>query len=243
MVATLTIAAAQPSTIGHDVVGNAERHAEAIRAAGARVVAFPEMSLTGYEFDAEPLQASDRRLHPIVNACAESGSVALAGAPLIGSDGRAGIGMLRFDSEGAKAVYRKMWLGSDEAAHYVPGRRPSVIEIDDWRLGLAICKDTGVLGHARATVALGIDVYVAGALEHAGHRDVQPGRARRIASAHGVWVVVASFAGSTGEGFDQTAGESGIWRPDGRAAARSGSLPGEIVRATISRSVPDTTPS
>jgi predicted amidohydrolase len=58
-------------------------------------------------------------------------------------------------------------------------------------------------------------------------------RARRVAADHGVWVVIASFAGSTGGGFDEAAGGSGIWAADGAAVARAGTEPGEIVRATL----------
>ncbi|RQX35997.1 carbon-nitrogen hydrolase family protein, partial [Micromonospora chalcea] len=55
----LRIAVAQPLTRSGDVAGNAARHADAVRAAAARVVVFPEMSLTGYELDAAPLDPDD----------------------------------------------------------------------------------------------------------------------------------------------------------------------------------------
>ena len=103
-----------------------------------------------------------------------------------------------------------------------------------WRLGLAICKDTGEGSHATITTGLGIDVYVAGVLEHQSDADVQASRAHRITSEHGVWVAVASFAGSSGEGFDHAAGGSAIWRPDGVAAAKAGAKPGTVATATLS---------
>ncbi|MBY8850513.1 hypothetical protein [Saccharothrix longispora] len=46
-------------------------HAEAVRAARARVVVFPELSLTGYHFDA-PVVSPDAPA-PLVAACAETG--------------------------------------------------------------------------------------------------------------------------------------------------------------------------
>jgi predicted amidohydrolase len=48
-----------------------------------------------------------------------------------------------------------------------------------------------------------------------------------------VWVATASFAGSTGGGFDRAAGGSAIWTPDGAVLAQAGREPGEIVRATL----------
>jgi hypothetical protein len=45
----LAIAVAQRSCVSHDVAQNASIHAATFRSAGARVVVFPELSLTGYE--------------------------------------------------------------------------------------------------------------------------------------------------------------------------------------------------
>src|SRR5256885_4498997 len=74
-------AVAQPECVPYDVAANALAHAEIVGRAGARVVVFPELSLTGYELDAPPLTADDPRLAPLVEACRETGSLALAGAP------------------------------------------------------------------------------------------------------------------------------------------------------------------
>ena len=100
--------------------------------------------------------------------------------------------------------------------------------------GLAICKDTGIPQHAADTAALGIDVYVAAVLEPADDAATQAGRARRVAADHHVYVVVASFAGSTGGGYDQAAGCSTILSPDGTVVAGAGPEPGAIARATLS---------
>ena len=52
MALPLKIAAAQPLTRSGEIGLNGIAHAAAVRSAGARVVVFPEMSLTGYELDA-----------------------------------------------------------------------------------------------------------------------------------------------------------------------------------------------
>ncbi len=231
----LRIAAAQPQTVAHDVAANATAHAEAVRSAGARVIVFPELSLTVYEFDAAPLQPDDPRLVPIHDACRSEGAVALAGAPVLGPTGARHIAMLRFDDRGCSVVYHKRWLGEAEADHFSPGLGPVAIEVDGWRLGLAICKDTGVPEHAATTAALGIDAYVGGALEHAEDREVQPARAVAVATTHNVWVVIAGFAGTTGEGFVTAAGGSGVWAPGGGLVAQAGTRPGELVTATLVR--------
>jgi predicted amidohydrolase len=229
----LTIAVAQPPIVSYDVAANALTHAATIRAAGARVVVFPELSLTGYELDAPAIAPDDPRLMPLVEACAETGSLALVGAPVEGAAGRPHIGMLAVDGTGASVVYRKMWLGPAEAVRFTPGDEPTVLEVDGWRLGLAVCKDTGIPQHASDTAARGIDVYVAGVLETADDAAVPDERARRVAADHHVWVATASFAGSTGGGYDRAAGGSGVWAPDGVAITRAGPETGGIARATL----------
>ena len=84
----LTLAVAQPLCVPYDVGVNAVTHAATVRSAGTRVVVFPELSLTGYELDAPAITAEDPRLAPIVAACAETGSLALVGAPGHGEAGR-----------------------------------------------------------------------------------------------------------------------------------------------------------
>ncbi|TQS42607.1 carbon-nitrogen hydrolase family protein [Cryptosporangium phraense] len=222
----LPVAAAQPRLVSFDVDANVRAHADVVRTAGARVVVFPEMSLTGYEFEAPPLDPDDSRLAPLVAACAGAGAIALAGAPVGGH-----IAMLAVDGSGARVAYRKQYLG--DAEPYTPGPAPAVLTVDGWRLGLAICKDTGVAAHAADTVALGVDAYVAGVLEDSA--DVPAGRAERIASEHRVWVVIASYAGSTGGGYEYAAGGSGVWAPGGGVVARAGARPGDFVRATLTR--------
>ncbi|WP_117210066.1 carbon-nitrogen hydrolase family protein [Allorhizocola rhizosphaerae] len=224
----MIIAVAQPPLVSLDVAANALAHAAAVREAGARVVVFPELSLTGYELGAPSLAPDDARLAPIVRACAETGSLALVGAPVAEH-----IAMLAVDSAGARVAYQKIYVGAAEAERFRPGGKPSVIEVDGLRLGLAICRDTGIAQHAADTAAVGMDVYVAGAVNHAHDWSTQDSRARRVATDHNVWVAVASFAGSTGSGYDNVAGRSGIWAPGGALVAQAGSQPGEIVRAAL----------
>jgi predicted amidohydrolase len=234
----LRVAVAQPPCVPHDVAANARAHAAAVRGAHARVVVFPELSLTGYELDAAPVDPADPRLAPLTEACAETGTIALAGAPVAeparNPASNAGfIAVLALDGAGVTVAYRKMWLGAEEAARFSPGPEPAKITVDGWRLGLAVCKDTGVPRHAADTAALGIDAYLAGTVKHAEEAALQHERARRIAVEHRLWVAVASFAGPTGGGYGETAGRSGIWGPDGTLITGTGSGSGEATSAAF----------
>jgi predicted amidohydrolase len=232
---SLTVAAAQPLCSSRDVAANALAHARLIRAAHARVLVFPELSLTGYELDAEPVDADQPELLPIVRACAETETVALVGAPIGGRDGRPHIAMLRVMPDGVDVAYRKCHLGGEEAARFAPGDGPAAVVVDGWRIGLGICRDTGAEQHVRATAALDIDLYAAGLVHDHTELGMQEDRAVRIARTCEAHVVLASFAGPTGGGFERTAGVSSIWTADGTAVARAGREPGEFVRAALGR--------
>jgi predicted amidohydrolase len=225
----LPLAVAPPPTTAGDVSANVTAHAVLIRAAAARVVVFPEMSLTGYELDAPPLDPGDPRLAPLVDVCALTGTTALAGAPVDGPY----IGVLAIDGSGVTVAYRKMNPGGGEPARFLAGTDPAVIEVDGWRIGLAVCRDTGLPDQAAATASLGMDVYAAGLADHPHEDVIQESRAQRVARDHGVWVAFASFAGPTGGGYPETAGRSGIWSPSGTVVARAGRTPGDFARAVL----------
>jgi predicted amidohydrolase len=229
----LSIAVAQPPCVAHDVEANAATHAATVRAAAARIVAFPELSLTGYELAAAPIATGDPRLAPIVAACAETGTIALAGAPVRDDAGHAHVAMLAIDGSGTTVAYRTIWLATSESQSFTAGAAPAVLQVDGWRLGLAICKDTSVRHHQSDTAALGIDAYVAGTLMHRHETALQNDRSSQIAATLQVWVAVASFAGPTGAGYDAAAGCSGIWAPDGAVLAQAGPAPGGIARAVL----------
>lgn len=228
----LTIAVAQPRCAAKDVRANALEHAAAVRRARSRLVVFPELSLTGYELDAEPVSPDDDALAPLVDACAETGAIALAGAPSA-RDGHLQITTLRVGGDGADVAYRKQYLGGDEPGRFAPGDGPVALDVDGWRVGLGICKDTGVDEHIAGVAALRVDLYVAGLVHLAEELDVQEERALRIARTCDAYVAFASFAGATGGGYGRTAGVSSIWAADGTALARAGTEPGEIARASL----------
>lgn len=228
----LDLAVAQPVVTAGDLEETVASHVGAVRAAAARVVVFPEMSLTGYRLDAPDIALDDPALIPLVEACAEAGTLALVGAPVT-EDGRSSIALLAVDVDGVAIAYRKVWLDDTETARFVPGDGPSVIEVDGWRVGLAVCRDTRFAEHDAATAALGMDVYVAGVVHHAHESAVTDERARRVAIDRGAWVAIASYAGPTGAGFVATAGGSGIWAPGGEVVARADEHPGEVVRAVL----------
>lgn len=231
----LKVAAAQPACTALDVAANAAAHARAVLAARARLVVFPELSLTGYELEAGTVGLDDAALEPVVDACAATGAVALVGAPIEDEDGRAFIATLRVDGAGVEVAYRKSWIGEREAVRFTRGDGPMVLEVDGWRVGLGICRDTGAAQHTAGLAALGVDLYVAGLAHRPEELPEQEARAMVIARTCRAHVVFASFAGPTGDVFSETAGCSAIWSPDGLAVARADASAGAVVAATLTR--------
>jgi predicted amidohydrolase len=240
---TLTIAVAQPQSVAGDVAANALAHAALIRAAHARLVLFPELSLTGYQLDAPVVEPDDERLEPVIAACAATDSIALVGAPVRAQEAASGddsqgsgasIATLAVDAGGARVAYRKQWIAASESHRFSAGAHPAVMLLDGWRLGLAICKDFSVEQHAADTAALGIDAYLAATVMFPEETVKQEQRAAQRALNLKIWVVVASFAGATGGGYVRTAGGSGIWGPDGLLRASAGSDAGKFARAVLS---------
>ncbi len=232
---TLTIAAVQPACTACDVSANARVHADTVRAAQARFVVFPELSLTGYELDADAVSPTDEALAPLVEACTAMGSVALVGAPVHGARGDLHVGMLSVSSSGVKMAYGKTWLGPAESTRFSPGDGPTAMDLDGWRLGLGICTDTGVAEHVAGVADLGIDIYVAGLAYLPEERRAHDARAVSIARHCQAFVVFASCAGPTGGGYDPAAGCSGIWSPAGTVIARTSMEAGGMARTSISR--------
>jgi len=145
----LRIALAQIDATVGDLEGNA-RKIETLAAtayeAGAQLVAFPELALTGYppedlllrpgfvRDNRRVLETLARRLPPIV---AVVGFVD-ADDDIYNAAAVVAAGEIR-------AVHRKMLLPNygvfDELRYFEAGRRPLVVQVGPWRIGINICED------------------------------------------------------------------------------------------------------
>ncbi|WP_202421715.1 carbon-nitrogen hydrolase family protein [Gordonia sp. SID5947] len=231
--AELRVTVGQPIG-GSDLLAAVGAHAVLVRAARADVMVFPELSLTGYEVDAVPVDLRrDRRLFDgLIDACASSDTCALVGAPVI-ENGCRSIAFVRVDTDGVEVVYRKRHLGGQEIERFTPGPAVSTVDIRGWRFGFGICRDTGVETHTEATAALGIDVYAAGVVHHRSELSEQLRRASDIGARCGAYVAMASCAGPTGGGYRDTAGNSVIMSAEGTVLAQAGEIAGDYVTAVL----------
>ena len=201
-------------------------------AAGARVIVFPELSLTGYELDllrgddALWLTTDDHRLAGVRDACRKQGIHAVVGAPLRG-DGRGTLAALVIDDAGAVAeAYAKIHLDEQESELFSPGDEHVIYEVDGRRLGLAVCADASVPGHAARLAALGAEAYLVGALFPEGRMERLVDQMTSRSRENGMYVALGSAVGPAGPCTG--IGGSGARAPDGHVVVQLGDEPSGI---------------
>jgi predicted amidohydrolase len=238
MRAPLRVAAAQIEAVGGDLVGNAATHAAAIAEAaalGARVVVFPELSLSGYDF---PLLTADvarcevapgdPALRTVGEACRAHGVTAVVGGCARRETGWAIAAHVVGPDGGVAATYHKRHLDADEREVFVPGHTDTIVQVSGWRLGLGVCYDAAFPEHARGLALAGADAYLlsgAFTLGDADHRRSVYFPARALENT--AYVVFANYAGTHG-GW-RFAGRSAVHGPDGRPLADAGTTAGLAV--------------
>lgn len=230
----LTIAAVQVASHPGDLVATVTEHAREIADAadaGATVVLFPELSLTGYEPDVIDLHRmrispEDPVLAPLSAICRERRVHALVGAPTA-SGSLPQIGVLHIDPSGAiRVIYAKQHLDVGEIGIFSAGGAAGSLEVGGWTLALAVGYDAAVPLHPVAAGRSGADAYLVGALYVIGSKSRIDEQMKRV-TEQGLWAVLAQYSGGTGGG--PACGLSGAWRPDGTEAVRLGAGPGIAV--------------
>jgi NAD+ synthase (glutamine-hydrolysing) len=216
-------------TVG-DLAGNVRRMADAASRAteaGADLVAFPELAITGYppedlvlrgEFVRENLDALQELANKTASGCPViTGFVDLSDAGLHNA-----AALLR--GGGVEARYHKMQLPNygvfDEQRYFEPGTEVTTVQIGDASCGLSVCEDAWIDGLPFARYAgLPLIVNINGSPYHRGkigdRAEILSARARQT----GAWIVYVNAVGGQDElVFD---GGSMVVSPDGGVRHRS----------------------
>jgi 5-aminopentanamidase len=255
--APLTVSTIQYAALDGGIEANVPEHVRLIEDAdshGARLVLFPELSLTGY--DLPLLRAGghwvatvDHRLDPIREICRRTGITAVVGAPYREPDGTPRLASLGVHPDGTEEAGFKAHLHGDEEALFEaglgfaggqlgeegqvlePGQGPLLLDVDGWKIALAICFDAAHPAHSGAAAAAGADVYAVSALytEEEGHRLGLHLGARAMDNR--MYGVLANLGGRTPLG--PSCGLSGFWGPDGLVMQQARSAGTEVVTAVL----------
>ena len=211
-----SLAAAQSIPERGDVEANVERHLQLIRAAAdgqARLLVFPELSLTGYELDLAAELAfseNDPRLAPLVDAAASRRMTLVVGAPVrLGS--RLHIGAFILSADRSVDLYTKRRMGAfspadspdgivppPEATVFEPGNRNPLVRFDGNTAAVAVCADVGRPSYAEEAANRGATTYLASMFVIPAHVEQDLSRLREYAVKHSMAVVFSNFGGASG---------------------------------------------
>jgi predicted amidohydrolase len=216
MTVARSLAAAQTIPKRGDVEANLEGHIRLIHAAAegqARVLVFPELSLTGYELDlAEDLafSESDPRLAPLIELASSYKMTLIVGAP-VRIEPRLHIGAFILSPDRSVDLYTKHRLGafpSDaspdglvppaEATVFHPGHRNPLLRFDGNTAAVAVCADIGRPSHPREAADRGARNYLASMFVIPADLEQETARLRGYGVKHSMAVVFANFGGPTG---------------------------------------------
>ena len=242
LVAPLHLALAQINTRVGDLEGNTERireHIELARDAGAEVVLFPELCVTGYPPEdlllrEHFLQAAGEALRSL--AADAHGIVALVGYPERSADVYNALAVL---AEGElRAIYRKTRLPNygvfDERRYFQAGDRGAILDIGDARVGLTVCEDMWAPGPPASDEALAGASLILNASASPYHAGKGIERERMIVQRARDNICAAAFCNLVG-GQDELIfdGHSFVVDHEGRVLARAPQFEEALLMVTV----------
>lgn len=239
--APITIALAQLAVSKAAVDDNLQMHLTCIERAaalGANVVAFPELSLTGYELallSQLAMPRDDATFAVLTAAAVANNTVVIAGCPLHNPNGKPHIAAVICFPNGEHTFYLKQHLHEGEEVYCAPGHESGLINVNGTRIALAVCADFTHLSHDAIAAAQQADVYLASALISPGGYAKDAGMLATIAKHHQLPVLLANHVSSTG-GW-QTCGNSGGWNTAGELTVKANGTQPSLVLCHIHHGV------
>jgi predicted amidohydrolase len=162
----MKICIAQTRAVKGDIEANLVNHKKAIELAashGAKMIIFPELSLTGYEPELANALATDKdeeRFNDLQQVSDERNIEIGAGIPIRSGKGIL-IGMIIFQPFQPRQTYFKQYLHPDEEPYFMKGPSQKVLEGINDHIALAICYEISVPEHVRRAHENGAKIYVA----------------------------------------------------------------------------------
>ncbi len=224
-----------------------ERISRAARLAGARLVVFPELFLTGYNIVTQAHNLAEPVDGPMIERvraiAREEGIAIAAGYPERDGETLYNSAALIDETGEIAAHYRKIHLfGDREPQAFAVGRGVPVVELGPWKVGLVICYDIELPETARALARAVANVIVVPTANMMPYTEVPTTLVRARALENGVCVGYANLSGAEGD-LTYTGG-SVIVGPDGLDLARAGFKHEALLVADVSAALadPDTLP-
>ena len=229
----MRIALAQVNPTVGDLSGNARLVIDGIdraREAGADIVCFPELVITGYppeDLVLKPSFVRDNLAQLDFIAKATQGICAVVG--YVDQEGEIYNAAAFLHDGEVKAVYHKVFLPNygvfDEKRYFVPGHRSPIIELEGVRIGMTVCEDCWFPAGPMAWEAYHgaqLLLNINGSPYHYGKREPREAMVAERAATYGAFVAWVNTVGGQDElVFD---GNSVIFDARGSVLARAPSL-------------------
>ena len=243
----MRIALAQINPTVGDLAGNSRliiSWMDKARAAGADIVCFPELAITGYppeDLVLKPAFVRDNLAQ--LNVIARSATDIAAVVGFVDEDGDLFNAAAFLHHGEITAIYHKVFLPNygvfDEKRYFEPGHSSPIIELDGVRVGLSVCEDcwfpAGPMAweaHHGAQVLININ----GSPYHYGKRAPREAMIGGRAADYGAFVAWVNTVGGQDElVFD---GNSVVFDPHGRLLARAASFEQELLICDIDAATP-----
>jgi predicted amidohydrolase len=233
-----SIAVAQTCPVKGDVHANVEEHMRLAQLAaekGAKLILFPELSLTGYELDiAEELAFSenDARLSCLHDLATRHRVILIVGAPV-----RFGrllhIGAFIISPDRTTQLYTKHHLGAfppsascdgvvppAEATVFQPGTNNPLIDNGGSVAAVAVCADVGRPSHPKQAANRGAKTYLASMFVIPSEFAGEAAKLNGYATQHSMMVALANYGAPSG-GL-ASAGRSSVWSETGELLVQLG---------------------
>lgn len=222
----MKISVAQIKSIKGDIQENFKIHKTWIQLAiseNVGFIAFPELSLTGYEPGLAGELAMDKydsRLDEFQNISDLNGIAIGIGVPTKSERGIL-ISMILFQPNQNRKIYSKQRLHPDELPYFVEGDSQLVLTVENKKIAPAICYESLQKQHPENAKKLGADFYLASVSKSQNGIEKAFVHYPAIAREFNMPVLMSNCIGFCDD--FQSAGQSAIWNSNGDLIVKLGS--------------------
>src|SRR5215831_14063499 len=167
---SLVIAAAQSASVPGNISENVAHHLRFGNMAaerGARLLVFPELSLTGYELTiarSNAIHPDSSYLDPLRHLATDAQMTVVVGGPMLNDHDELHIAAFALRPDGSVQVYTKEYVHQSEEGVFRSGPSGPAMPVEDATVALAICADATHPQHAASAAARGANVYAVGVM-------------------------------------------------------------------------------
>jgi predicted amidohydrolase len=218
----MKISVAQTRPVKGDVQSNIDNHRKLIDlavSAGADVIIFPELSLTGYE----PYLAQELATHrdddrfDVFQRISDAEQITIGVGMPTKTPALPCITMLLFQPHKARQTYSKKHLHSDEELFFASGQNSAGL-MDERKTALAICYELSIAEHAANAFQSGAEIYAASVAKTAEGVGKAAERLSDIARRYSMTVLMSNCVGPC-DNFE-SAGRTSVWNNKGALVAQ-----------------------